>query len=150
MNITKITKDNALSFTDLSEESLAEADTLAGVGCVDDNGDPIGAALVDSDGERLLISSIRVNDDSVFVENFAKNMKFLQQAEMLLDYYHTEEGQQAFGQNEEIASKLYWMVNIKAAYMERITIISSPYYVSMREEDFTPKTRAHMEKELKK
>ena len=64
MNITKITKDNALSFTDLSEESLAEADTLVGVGCVDDNGDPIGAALVDSDGERLLISSIRVNEDS--------------------------------------------------------------------------------------
>ena len=96
------------------------------------------------------VEQFNIADDSVFVENFAKNMKFLQQAEMLLDYYNTEEGQQAFGQNEEIASKLYWMVNIKAAYMERITIISSPYYVSMREEDFTPKTRAHMEKELKK
>ncbi len=96
------------------------------------------------------LEQFNIAEDSEFLTHFKKNMGLLQRGEMLMEYFKTEEGQKVMGAHQELAMKLYWMEKIRAAYLERITVISSPYYVSIREKDLTPKTIRHMQNMLSK
>ncbi len=64
MKLVKIDKDNIQEFSGLFNENLLKEDLTAGVGCLDDDESPIGAALLDTDGERLIISSLFVEEGS--------------------------------------------------------------------------------------
>ena len=64
MKLDRITKEKAEDYSGLFDEVLLQNDLIAGAGCLDDEENPIGAALLDSDGDRLIISSIFVEEES--------------------------------------------------------------------------------------
>lgn len=64
VKLLMITKENAGEFSGLFDEALLQNEPIVGAGCLDDEENPIGAALLDSDGERLIISSIVVEEES--------------------------------------------------------------------------------------
>lgn len=64
MKLCKITKENAEEFAAFTDEALLKDDPVIGAGCLDDDENPIGAAFLDSDGERLIITSIFVDEGS--------------------------------------------------------------------------------------
>ena len=64
VKLEKITKENAEEYAGLLDEPLLENDLVVGVGCLDEEENPIGAALLSSDGERLIISSLYVEEGS--------------------------------------------------------------------------------------
>ena len=57
-----ITKDNADMFEGMGQEALLKDDLVLGVGCLME-GEPAGAALIDTDGDRLTLASIFVPPD---------------------------------------------------------------------------------------
>ncbi len=62
MNLIKMTAQNAGLFAEIPPEVFADNDLFLGVGCLDDDGEPIGAAILDADEDRLVISSIYVDE----------------------------------------------------------------------------------------
>lgn len=130
-------------------QSLEASQAIASVAAEADLGESMDEQEMISSLAAIDVSKYNIESDADFVLRFAENMKELQRAEMLLDYFKSDEGRELMGQNEELSMKLLWMQSIKEAYMERITIISSPYYVSIRDEDFTPATKRNMEAQLK-
>ena len=64
MNITKLTAENAGLFAEIPPEVFRDNELFLGIGCLDDEGEPIGAAILDSNGEALLITSIYVDEES--------------------------------------------------------------------------------------
>ena len=96
------------------------------------------------------VGQFTFENDDVFVDNFTSRMKILQKAEMLLDYFRSPQGRKEMGSNMELVMNLYWMENVKKAYEERMTIVSSEYYMSMRDEDFTIRTKQKMKEQVDK
>ncbi len=60
MHITKLTAENADLFTEFADGVLLDNPLLMGVGCVDEEDEPIGATILDTDGNGLVIRSIMV------------------------------------------------------------------------------------------
>ncbi len=129
-------------------QSLEASRAIADVAVQEDLGEGLDAEQMIASLANIDVSKYNLESDADFVGSFTQNMKELQRADMLLDYFQSEEGRELMGKNQELSMKLFWMRSIKDAYMERITVISSPYYVSMRDEDFTPQTLRRMENEL--
>ena len=136
-------------FEDRRMRSLEASKAVAAVAAEADLGEDMEPLEMVKAISAVDISKFNIEDDYEFVKDFAANMKDLQRAEMLLDYFRSEEGRELMGQNEEVSEKLLWMKSIKEAYLDRITLISSPYYVSMRDEDFTGRTQNRMREKLK-
>ncbi len=130
-------------------QSLEASQAVAALAAEADLGESLSPEEMVSSLSSIDVSKYNIESDADFVFSFAANMKELQKAEMLLDYFRSDAGRELMGKNQELSMKLFWMQSIKEAYMERITIISSPYYVSMRDEDFTPATERNMEQLLK-
>ena len=78
-----------------------------------------------------------VESDADFVSGFAEQMSYLHGASLLYNKLLR-------GDNEvspELMMKLSRMNEMRQAYEDRIRIISSPYYVSLREADFDKSTK---------
>ena len=76
--------------------------------------------------------------DEAFIKNFGEHMPMLHRALTLYDSL-MEAGSFPELEGEErtaIMRKLAYLKEVRTAYEDRIRIISSPYYVSLREQDF--------------
>ena len=84
------------------------------------------------------------DSDEDFLASFGKKMILLDDAASLLKEVSdgsVPEGYDAKGLSE----KLMLLGEIRTAYESRIKIITSPYYLSVREEDLTDSTKKHLE-----
>ena len=79
-----------------------------------------------------------IDCDAEFVQGFAEKMKALHQASLL--YNKLMQGN-IDSMSPALLSKLSQMNDMRQAYEDRIRIISSPYYVSLREVDFDQSTK---------
>ncbi len=80
--------------------------------------------------------------DRAFVSGFSDKMKKLRRAGELAARLKTEEPVPGLTdeQKMELQQKLEGIAELEQAYEDRIRIISSPYYASLRDTDFTPAT----------
>ena len=95
--------------------------------------------------KELLDIPVEVFDfgsDKAFIQSFKKNMHILAKAERLEKALLTGVNLEGFDQDmtRELSAKLSRMGRIREAYEDRIQIISSPYYVSVRSGDLTVDT----------
>jgi len=81
--------------------------------------------------------------DEDLVDKFGEKMQQLMKAEICLRKLD-EGGHEDLAKNPELYRKLLCLKDIKAAYEERMVIITSPYYVSVKDEDYTEETLEHM------
>ena len=93
--------------------------------------------------EAFDIEDFSFENDEDLVRKFVHNMPRLMRAEHLLRKLDKGENEE-LRSNDGLYRKLLYLKDIKAAYEERIVIISSPYYVSVKEEDYTEETLQHM------
>ncbi len=82
--------------------------------------------------------------DDAFVSDFSGKMSILQNASLLYDKILKGNSNLA---SPEILRKLSQMNDMRQAYEDRIRIISSPYYVSLRDVDFDKSTKEKLLKE---
>lgn len=82
--------------------------------------------------------------DDAFVSDFSGKMSILQNASLLYDKILKGNSDLA---SPEILRKLSQMNDMRQAYEDRIRIISSPYYVSLRDVDFDKSTKEKLLKE---
>lgn len=87
--------------------------------------------------------------DRDFLENFKDQMIILHHASLI--YQNQISGNLLGGQEltSEQMDRLAFLNEARQAYEDRIRIISSPYYVSLREKDFDKATKKHLEKKGK-
>lgn len=86
--------------------------------------------------------------DRDFLVKFEENMPLLHRAADLYEKL-LEEGSFPKLEGEErmtVMSRLAYMKEVRTAYEDRIRIISSPYYVSLREKDFVGNAPENLEK----
>ena len=83
-----------------------------------------------------------VESDADFVAGFADRMSRLHGATLLYNKLLTEKT----GVSPGVMMKLSRMNDMRQAYEDRIRIISSPYYVSLREADFDKTTKKNLRK----
>lgn len=111
-----------------------------------DNDDP-DATLV----EQIMnvdLSEFVFESDKAFVDSFASKMKKLYRAQHLLERFQKgdEIGDISDEQRLELTEKLGTLSDLRQAYEDRIHIISSPYYSSLRDADFTDSTIIQLKK----
>ncbi|MCR5403597.1 MAG: hypothetical protein K6E91_07220 [Butyrivibrio sp.] len=90
--------------------------------------------------------------DEAFIDSFKSNMPMLHRASLLYEKL-LQEDFYLEGQNErsqKLLERLAFMSKVRQAYEDRIRIIASPYYVSMREKDFADGAPESLEKISKK
>ncbi len=91
------------------------------------------------------MNSFDFASDKDFVDNFAKNMEYLERADILYKKMQASEYENV-DENRELYERLIWMQDIREAYMERIAIVSSPYYIIFREQDLTRASLRNLER----
>ena len=121
------------------DEDLAFLDKITGVDC----------STFDYPGDTSDTSSTKA--DEAFLDKFKENMPLLHRAYVLYEGL-LEEGSFPELEGEKrmnVMAKLAYLKEVRTAYEDRIRIISSPYYVSLREKDFVGDAPEHLE-ELQK
>ena len=121
---------------DFVEESDNQAEEWTG-----DKRAAIAKELFDLD-----INNFDFDSDETFLKSFKINMHILAKADRLENVLLAGDKIEGFDMDmlEELSVKLSRMGRIREAYEDRIQIISSPYYVSLRTEDMTLSTLDHL------
>lgn len=89
--------------------------------------------------------------DEVFLKKFETNMPLLHRAQSVYEKLFDEDSfpELEGAERMNLMAKLAYMKEVRSAYEDRIRIISSPYYVSLREKDFVGNAPENLDK-LKK
>ena len=120
-----------------TNEPVGDGDDLTFIKNVTD----MDTSIFDYAGEGL-------DADKAFLDKFEAQMPLMHRATDLYERLH-EEGSFPDLEGEErmtVMSKLAYVKEVRAAYEDRIRIISSPYYVSLREKDFVGDAPENLEK----
>ncbi|MCR5627712.1 MAG: hypothetical protein K6F99_10360, partial [Lachnospiraceae bacterium] len=93
------------------------------------------------------ISRLDYASDMEFAENISRNMQVLQSADTLYERLNAGETVPGVKEYEKIdlIFKLERMKDMRTYFEDKARVMSSPYYVSMRDADFTEKTYRNLE-----
>ena len=128
----------------LSEKAAAELD---GISSGEEGAEDLQQLIKKLSGADP--AGFRAESDDRFVEGFAENIKLLQQAKRLRDHLGGPEGaDDDAAQDGQLASNLEQMESVRQEYEDRIRIISSAYYPSLGEGEFTENTVKYMREKL--
>lgn len=136
MKLYKITKENVEEFTGLIDEILIRDDLVVGVGCLDEEENPIGAALLESDGDRLIISSLFVEEGSrrkgagsLMLEGIIE-MSEVAGTESVEAYFMGEEAESFFIKNNFLVAECAPVYRVKAGLFTNLPSIDKQGKIS--------------------
>ncbi len=93
------------------------------------------ALIEEIDAKEL--NDFKFEGGRAFIEKFGQQMPILRKAEMLFERLMSGAESQKLSDDkkDELLKKLAWMKDVKQLYEDRMNIVSSPYFVSIRDED---------------